>query len=96
MTLYLSLLFVFAISEFLSSIRRNCFRLQVAPLTSLRILEVRMNKMLGWTDWVTFLLDPSYRVQLILTWFILDFLDKENWLSLFFSLSVSSAINPFI
>ena len=34
-------------------------------------------------------------MQLILTWLILDFLDKENWFSLFFSLSVSSAINPF-
>ena len=27
------------------AIRRNSFRLQVAPLTSLRILEVRMNKL---------------------------------------------------
>ena len=70
------------------AIRGNSFRLQVAPLTSLRILEVRMNKLFCWADWVPFLLDPSYRVQLILTWLILDFLDKENWFSLFFSLSV--------
>ena len=50
-------LFIISLCSFrvFIAIRRNSFRLQVAPLTSL-----------SWADWVPFLLDPSYRVQLIL------------------------------
>ena len=73
------------------AIRKNSFRVQEARLASVRIKEVRIIfKKLSLLCWL-----GSFSVgsQLwcvttwVLTWLILDFLDKENWFSLFFSTS---------